>query len=145
MPCSLRRELGFQTHHNSWSWQNQKKKKEQYSVSSVLLILHNSCIWRTSTELVVRGLWDSKKWGQLPNSSCAQAIRDIVGFIYVLSEDSSCQAILGVICPLDDLFEWFKLQDLHDWAKDLTGQNMYLLSSAELILNLNIYNVINIQ
>lgn len=61
----------------------------------------------------------NKLKGHKPNSARLHSCGDGHGFVDVIGEDSSSQAILCVVGSFDDFFNRLKLHNLLNWPKDL--------------------------
>lgn len=66
-----------------------------------------------------RDMWKTRYVRDIPDSASSKTVRDVLRLADICRKDSSCQAILSVIGSLNDLFYRLKLQNLHNWAKDL--------------------------
>lgn len=55
----------------------------------------------------------------LPDSSCPDSLHKVHGFVNVLGEDSSCEAILSAVGPLEKVLGVLEFDELLDGSKNL--------------------------
>jgi hypothetical protein len=56
----------------------------------------------------------------LPDSSCPDALHQVHGLVNVLGEDGSCETILGVVGPFQEILGVLEFDELLDGSENLS-------------------------
>src|SRR5690349_25132756 len=63
-----------------------------------------------------------------PNSSSSQSLHNIIDFVDVLRENSSCESIFATVSTLDNFIKLLESNDLLDWSENFFFSDCHVVS-----------------